>query len=114
MRGVLLQFLSRQNSTLQVPPESCSECAKLESRVDAAISKIRGIVEGSFASLGQKLARLCEKQSLRDRALADFYVHKRNAILGGRHESLIVIVTCREYHIWELVCIKNRGGLWLI
>jgi hypothetical protein len=79
MRGVLLQFPSRQNSTLQVPHESCSECAKLESRVDAAISEIRAVVQNSFPSPGQKLARLFEKQDLRDKAIAAFYAHKRSA-----------------------------------
>ena len=43
-RGVLLQFPSRENSTPQVPRERCPECAKLESRVDAAIDPLRGRV----------------------------------------------------------------------
>lgn len=79
MRGVLLPFPSRENSTLQVPHESCPECGRLESRVDAAISEIRAVVQSPFPSVGQKLARLFEKQDLRDRAMAAFYAHKKSA-----------------------------------
>ena len=78
-RGVLLQFPSRENSTPQVPRERCPECARLESRIDAAISEIRAVVQGRFPSVGGKLARLFEKQDLRNKAIDAFYSHKRSA-----------------------------------
>jgi hypothetical protein len=53
----------------------------LESRIDAAISEIHSVVQSTFPSIGEKLASLFEKQDLRDRAVAAFYAHKRNAHL---------------------------------
>jgi hypothetical protein len=78
-RGVLLHFPSRERSTQQVPDDRCPECKILESRIDDAIGEIRAVVQGPFASVRQKLTCLFEKQDLRDRAIADFYAHKKNA-----------------------------------
>lgn len=78
-RGVLLQFPCRESSTPQVPRERCPECARLESRIDAAITEIPAVVQGVFPSVGEKLARLFEKQDLRDKAIEASYTHKRNA-----------------------------------
>jgi hypothetical protein len=77
--GVLLSFPSREDTTPRKSNEGCPECERLESRIDAAIREIRAVVEGPFPSVRQKLACLFEKQDLRDRAIADFYSHKKSA-----------------------------------
>jgi hypothetical protein len=79
--GVLLSFPSRENITARKSNEGCLECRMLESRIDAAISEIHSVVQSTFPSIGEKLASLFEKQDLRDRAVAAFYAHKRNAHL---------------------------------
>jgi hypothetical protein len=38
-RGVLLSFPSRENTAQRKSNEGCLECARLESRIDAAISE---------------------------------------------------------------------------
>jgi hypothetical protein len=78
-RGVLLSFPSVENTTPRKSNGGCLECRMLESRIDAAINEIRAVVQSPFPSVGEKLARLFEKQDLRDGAIAAFYAHKRSA-----------------------------------
>jgi hypothetical protein len=74
-----LLFPSEENTTARKFNEDCPECAILVSLIDNEIAEIRAVVQGSFATLDEKLIRLFEKQDLRDRAIAAFYAHKRSA-----------------------------------
>jgi len=54
----------------------CPECKRLELAYEASIEEIYAVLNGSFETVGEKLNRLSEKQSSRDKALLAFYEHK--------------------------------------
>lgn len=75
-RGVLLLFPVGENTTSPRKNESCAECERLEAAYQSAIVQINAIVRGPFASVGEKLTRLFQKQDERDQTLAQLYSHK--------------------------------------
>jgi hypothetical protein len=77
-RGVLLSFPARESATPRLTNQKCPECERLEAAYEAIIGEIKGVVHGSFASVGEKLARLSQKQDERDETLAQLYAHKHN------------------------------------
>jgi len=49
----------------------------LDKAYQAVIDQIHAVVRGSFATLGEKLANLFQKQDERDRILSQLSLHKR-------------------------------------
>jgi hypothetical protein len=76
-RGILLLFPSGENTTPPRKNERCEECERLESAYQSVIGQINATVRGPFASVGEKLTRLFQKQDERDSILAQTHSHKR-------------------------------------
>jgi hypothetical protein len=49
--------------------------------------EIKSVVRGPFASLGEKLALLFQKQGERDKTLAELYAHKYKVHSQRRHST---------------------------
>jgi len=79
-RGVLVSFPCNEDKEDVRPPlpNNCSECARLELAYQTAINDIYAAIR-SAGTVGQRLARMFEKQDERDRAISAFYSHKKTA-----------------------------------
>jgi hypothetical protein len=76
-RGVLLSFPRVRTHDSQSSPE-CDECKRLEREYRLAIDAIYAVVNGRFENVREKLKRLFEGQESRDKALTEFYAHKKS------------------------------------
>src|SRR5947207_15661770 len=70
-RGKLLLFPARKITTPE-PSQGCPECERLTRAYETAINEIKSAIRGE-GNLGQKLARMHQKQDERDRAISVLY-----------------------------------------